>query len=107
MIDLILLNLSLPDSKGIDTLKKIRLAAPNVPIVMLNENIEDEIQQHLLKDSVPDYLIKDRADAVSLCHFIEFALTRHRLQETNLRWGRCCRRLGRGYHRRVPRWNHY
>lgn len=85
-IDLILLNLSLPDSKGLGTLKKIRSVAPDVPIVMLSESVEDEIAQHLLKDGEPDYLIRDRADAVSLCHFIEFALSRHRTQEANRRW---------------------
>jgi PAS domain S-box-containing protein len=84
-IDLILLNLSLPDSQGIDTLKKIRLAAPKIPIVMLSETVEDDIALYLLKDSDQDYLIKDRADAKSLCHFIDFALSRTRVQETNVR----------------------
>lgn len=85
-IDLILLNLSLPDSKGLGTLKRIRSVAPDVPIVMLSESVEDEIAQHLLKDGEPDFLIKDRADAVALCNFIEFALSRHRTQEANRRW---------------------
>ena len=40
-IDAILLDLSLPDSIGLDTLKRVRAHAPNIPIVVLT-GLDDE-----------------------------------------------------------------
>src|SRR3990167_9181975 len=57
-VDAVLLDLSLPDSKGIDTLVRMREAAKAVPIVVLT-GIEDEaLGMRLIQAGAQDYLIK-------------------------------------------------
>lgn len=68
--DVILLDLSLPDSLGLDTLVAVRNYAPNVPIVILTaldeaeEAIELGAQEYLLKEEVtPNFLLRAIARA--------------------------------------------
>jgi len=61
--DLVLLDLSLPDSTGIDTLSKVQARAPGVPIVVLTGSRDDELAIQSIRQGVQDYLLKGQVDA--------------------------------------------
>lgn len=79
-IDAILLDLSLPDSSGLETLDKIRSIAVNVPVVILTGLDDQEIALDALKTGAQDYLIKGRAreDAVFRC--LRYAIERNKVE---------------------------
>lgn len=56
--DNVLLDLSLPDSKGFQTFERIRKANANIPIVILTANPDTETQLQALRYGADDYLIK-------------------------------------------------
>lgn len=80
-IDIILLDLSLPDSQGLDTVKRIRSFAPAVPIVVLTGNADNDVALAALKYGVEDYLVKGSFDAVALCRSVNYALARNSARE--------------------------
>jgi len=84
-IDLILLDLSLPDSQGIETVKKICLSAPEIPIIVLSGMVDTKIAMESLTYGAEDYLIKGSFNTASLVHSINYALARHIAREANER----------------------
>src|SRR6202453_2478539 len=57
-IDVVLLDLSLPDSHGVDTIMRIHGAAPHLPIIALS-GIEDERGiQGAVRNGADDFLVK-------------------------------------------------
>ncbi len=77
--DVILLNLSLPDSHGLETFTKVYQHAPQVPIVVLT-GLDDEIVASLaVRQGAQDYLRKGELNGRSLVRAIRFAVERHRI----------------------------
>lgn len=60
--DVILLDLNLPDSQGLDTYSVIRQAAATVPIIILTGNDDREMLASAMQSGADNYLIKGRAD---------------------------------------------
>ena len=57
-VDVVLLDLSLPDARGLDTVQRVRRAAPDVPIVVLT-GLDDEARRRAaLQAGAQDYLVK-------------------------------------------------
>ena len=54
--DLVLLDISLPDKNGIETLKLIKRDRPNLPVIMLTMHGEDEFGVRALKAGASGYL---------------------------------------------------
>ncbi len=77
--DIVLLDLMLPDSQGIDTLIKIRAKAPSLPVVVLTNLDHDEAGLEAIANGAQDFLPKSKIDAGRLRHSIGFALARDRL----------------------------
>ncbi|PIU40098.1 MAG: hypothetical protein COT00_03505 [Candidatus Omnitrophica bacterium CG07_land_8_20_14_0_80_50_8] len=60
--DIILLDLTLPDSKGLDTLIQVRAYAPEIPVV-ISTALDDEITGiEAVRQGADDYLVKGRID---------------------------------------------
>jgi diguanylate cyclase (GGDEF)-like protein/PAS domain S-box-containing protein len=59
--DIILLDLSLPDSWGLESLKKIQSITKKIPIIVLTGTDNDEIAIAALREGAQDYLIKDNS----------------------------------------------
>jgi PAS domain S-box-containing protein len=76
-IDIIFLDLALPDSQGIDTIKKVRLSAPAIPIVVFSGTDDMTIALESLKYGAEDFLLKGSVAADSLSRSINYALARH------------------------------
>jgi PAS domain S-box-containing protein len=86
-IDVVLVDLDLPDCHGIETLEKMLRAAPHVPIMVLgNENTEDLAEQ-VLERGAQDYLLKYHLDSYTLARALRGAITRKRAEEALLRAG--------------------
>ena len=77
-IDLILLDLSLPDSHGLETFLKIHAAAGQCPIVVLTGNANEALAVHAVQAGAEDYLVKGQLDDQMLVRSIRYALERRR-----------------------------
>ena len=65
-------NLSLPDSQGLDTFRKLLKAAPDVPTLVLG-GLEDEgIATEALRQGAKDYLLEGHIDAYSFARAIRY-----------------------------------
>jgi diguanylate cyclase (GGDEF)-like protein len=76
--DLILIDLSLPDSDGLDTFIQIFEIASNLPIVVLTALDKEEYALRAVRSGAQDYLIKGDLDGQSLARAIQFAVERQR-----------------------------
>jgi PAS domain S-box-containing protein len=82
--DIILLDLGLPDSDGLDTLSKMRCQASNLPIVVLTGNSDEQLALAAIQEGAQDYLVKGETDKNLLVRSIKYSIERKRLEE-NLR----------------------
>jgi DNA-binding NarL/FixJ family response regulator len=60
-IDVVLLDISLPDKNGIETLKQIKRDKPGLPVIMLSMHAEDEFGVRALKAGASGYVNKQSA----------------------------------------------
>ena len=78
--DLILLGLTLPDSRGLETLNALCIEVLEVPVIILT-GIDDEILAiKSLQKGAQDYLVKEKVSRYSLIHAINYAIERNQLQ---------------------------
>jgi PAS domain S-box-containing protein len=84
LFDVILLDLSLPDSQGITSFLKIRDRVPNIPIVVLTGLDDQTLAISAMQQGAQDYLIKGQVDSNLLLRSIRYAIERERT-ETALR----------------------
>ena len=75
--DVVLLDLNLPDSTGIDTLSAFKAAAPDLPIVVLSGRDEDELAVRSVHEGAQDYLVKGRVDPDLLARSMRYAIERN------------------------------
>ncbi len=80
-IDLILLDLSLPDSTAMSTFQGMFRAAPEIPIVVLTGLDDEEIGLAALREGAQDYVLKGELSPRSLVRTIRFAIERKRGEE--------------------------
>jgi DNA-binding response OmpR family regulator len=80
-IDVVLLDLSLPDSQGVETLVRMHEAAGGVPIVVMT-GIEDEaLGVALVQAGAQDYLVKGQVTGALLTRSLRYAAERKRAEE--------------------------
>lgn len=79
-IDVILLDLGLPDSKGLDTFVNLFDEYPDVPIVMYTGLEDEDIAVKALQKGAQDYLVKGKVDSKLLVRAIRYSIERHRLR---------------------------
>jgi signal transduction histidine kinase/DNA-binding response OmpR family regulator len=79
-VDVILLDLGLPDSDGVETVLQVNLAAPDVPIIVLTGFDDQKAALEALKAGAQDYLIKGRIDGALLARAIRYGIERKRLE---------------------------
>ena len=80
-IDAVLLDLSLPESHGLDTLLRVRAQAPGVPVVVLTGSDDAELANRTLQSGAQDYLIKGQVDGQLLARSLRYAIERGRIEE--------------------------
>jgi diguanylate cyclase len=80
-IDLVLLDLSLPDSHGIGTFTKVYAHSPKVPIIVLSGNDDQQLALYAVKSGAQDYLVKGKIDRELLLKAMQYSIERKRYQE--------------------------
>ncbi len=76
--DVILTDLELPDSRGLETFLKVRSKAPKTPIVVLTGLTDEAIGVKAVQEGAQDYLVKGQVDSHLLVRAIRFAMERQR-----------------------------
>jgi Flp pilus assembly CpaE family ATPase len=79
-IDLVLLDMSLPDSRGLDGLAAVRNHAPGVPVVLLTGLDSDATALHAVQTGAQDYLVKGTLHGPALARSLQHAIVRQRSQ---------------------------
>jgi len=74
----VLLDLTLPDSRGLATLERLRAAHPHVPVVVMTVSDDAHLPAAALGSGAQDYLVKWERDALSLGRALRYAIERHR-----------------------------
>ena len=80
-VDVILLDLNLPDSMGIETFDRFHSRAPQIPIVVLSGQDDFALATAAVADGAQDYLPKEEASASSLTRSIRYAIERSHRQK--------------------------
>jgi signal transduction histidine kinase len=80
-VDAVLLDLSLPDAHGLDTIDSVLSKAPGVPIVVLTGFNDEEAAVKAVERGAQDYLIKGQVDGHLLARSLRYAVQRHRAEE--------------------------
>jgi PAS domain S-box-containing protein len=76
--DVVLLDLTLPDSTGLDTCTRMRQAAPHVPIVVLTGVDDETIALEAMRQGVNDYLVKGQIHGGTVGRATRYAVERSR-----------------------------
>jgi len=80
-VDLVLTDLGLPDSQGLDTLRHILALNSRLPVIVLSSLDDEELAIEAVKAGAQDYLIKKEVDPRSLKRTIRHSLTRKKIEE--------------------------
>jgi signal transduction histidine kinase len=80
-IDVLLLDLGLPDSQGLAALTLIRHLAPAVPVVVLSGTDDEQLAVEAVREGAQDYLVKSHADHYLLTRSLRYAIERKRADE--------------------------
>jgi diguanylate cyclase (GGDEF)-like protein len=87
--DFVILDLSLPDSHGLDTVKKTADKYPRIPVVVMTGLDDDEVGMQAVQNGAQDYLIKGQVNSSLLGRVIRYSMERKRseieLEEKNMR----------------------
>ncbi|MFI4910616.1 MAG: response regulator [Sedimentisphaeraceae bacterium JB056] len=83
--DLVLTDLGLPDSVGLDTLKSVSVAAENIPIIVLTGLNDEELGVEMIKNGAADYVVKGPDVMHSLPQIARYAIERSRAETRILR----------------------
>ena len=83
-IGLVLLDLSLPDSFGIDTFLAIKSVAQKIPVIILTGLSDSDVALEALKHNAQDYLVKGEFDTNLLIKSIEYSIERKKSEENTL-----------------------
>jgi signal transduction histidine kinase len=75
-IDIVLLDLSLPDSHGLDTFRRVKAAAPSVPIVVLSGTSDEMLAVKAVHEGSQDYLVKGQVNSQLLARGLRYAVER-------------------------------
>jgi PAS domain S-box-containing protein len=80
-IRLILLDLTLPDSFGLETFAQMKAAAPSVPIIVLSGRDDEALAIKTVHEGAQDYLVKGQVDSRLLVRAMRYAVERKRVEE--------------------------
>jgi two-component system OmpR family sensor kinase len=79
--DAVLLDLSLPDAKGVETVVRMQREAETLPIIVLTGLDDDAAAVEAVRAGAQDYLVKGQIDGRLLVRALSYAIERKRLQE--------------------------
>ncbi|MBI3585199.1 MAG: response regulator [Nitrospinae bacterium] len=80
VFDVLLLDLGLPDSQKLDTLKNVNYKAPHLPIVVITGLANEMLGIEAVREGAQDYLTKGQIDSNLLIHSIRYSIERKRME---------------------------
>jgi len=80
-VDVLLLDLGLPDSQGLGALRRIQAVAPHVPVVVLSGGDDEQLAVEAVQAGAQDYLVKGFANRHMLMRSLRYAIERKRGDE--------------------------
>jgi CheY-like chemotaxis protein len=75
-IDVVLLDLGLPDSSGVETFARLHQSLPDLPVVAFTAQEDEELGLELVQAGAQDYLIKGKVSSLLLCRTLRYAIER-------------------------------
>ncbi|MDB6029491.1 MAG: Sensory transduction histidine kinase [Verrucomicrobiales bacterium] len=78
--DVILCDLGLPDSSGMETVRQLHLKAPGLPIFVLTGLADEALGASAVQEGAQDYLVKGQTDSTSLARAMRYAIERKRAE---------------------------
>lgn len=80
-VDVVLLDLGLPDSQGLETFSQVAEHAPHVPVVVLSGLDDESVAFQAVQAGAQDYLVKGEADGRLLVRALRYAVARQRAEQ--------------------------
>ena len=80
-VDIVLVDLQLPDSRGLDTLMALTARAPQLPVVVLTSESDAALGTDALRSGAQDHLIKGSADGELMERVLDYAIERKRTSD--------------------------
>jgi signal transduction histidine kinase len=79
-VDVLLLDLGLPDVQGLDTVRRAHAVAPGVPVIVLTGLNDEALAAAAMAEGAQDYLIKGQIESRALPRALRYAIERYRMQ---------------------------
>jgi diguanylate cyclase len=79
-VDIVLLDLGLPDAYGLESVQQAHAAAPGIPLIVLTGLDDEVLAAKAMKAGAQDYLIKGQVENRALPRALRHAIDRHRIQ---------------------------
>lgn len=77
--DVLICDLNLPDSQGLETFNILQSLSPDTPIVVFTGDIDEASGVEAVRLGAQDYLVKGQANGRTIIRAIKYAIERHRL----------------------------
>jgi diguanylate cyclase (GGDEF)-like protein/PAS domain S-box-containing protein len=81
VVDIILLDLGLPDAQGLEAVRRAHTAAPHVPLVVLTGLVDESLAAQALREGAQEHLIKGQIDSLGLLRALRYAAERKTMEE--------------------------
>src|SRR5271163_1028131 len=80
-VDIILLDLGLPDAQGLDAVRRTHAARPRIPLVVLTGLDDESLGAQALQEGAEDYLVKGQITTLRLMRALRYAIERKIMEE--------------------------
>jgi PAS domain S-box-containing protein len=81
LFDVALLDLSLPDSQGLESLRRLQAAMPTLPVVVLSGLHDEALALQAVRQGAQDYLVKGDDHGPTMARALRYAIERRRVEE--------------------------
>jgi diguanylate cyclase (GGDEF)-like protein len=79
-VDVILLDLNLPDSRGYETFRRLQELQVEAPVILMTATNDEQVALRAIQAGAQDYLVKGEVDGKLLFRAIRYAIERHQMQ---------------------------
>jgi signal transduction histidine kinase/PleD family two-component response regulator len=81
VFDIVLLDLNLPDSQGLDTFIQVHAQAPDLPVVVMSGLADEALAIESLQKGAQEYLVKGRVEGNLLTRSVRYAIERKKVEK--------------------------